>query len=1194
MRSNSTIRALFGIAAVAGMIAGAQGCVADRPSRNGVFDENQYIRKDFLIQPGSGGQGDPGWFMKATVVQTSTPNPFAMVGLYSGAESAGTQDYGNIVRFTVTSDKMSLVDMRELSNTTDINAQNTRTPSVVNAWPVTNVDLKYRVNLDGEKSNFYEENQELDWQVRQWVKVNFDKNDLSDVAGLGAYPALFLNKCGDQANSSATLVPGTFQVDTSDTPNYMTWTVAVTVPVNLTDPDCATMYGSVGKSFTDMNRSTVTMNLMYSFVRATAVGSDGYTPLVLAEKDPIRHKYGAFENIVFSRDTNSGLTAATEYVLRYNPNNPIVFYFAQGYPVAEQAMWTRSGGIVDQTNAVFASAKAGAKLSVLNYNDLNVLGDAAGPARQYGDIRYSFIRWQSDLDTDSPNLGGTMFQPDPRTGEMISASINIWNAPLKDFVETRIAAYMTKVIGADPFTDPPPDPNNPGQTLPTSCTVGATIPLITASVQANIYGQSTLYQKMAQYLPPPPDGASSPGPSDYVYNHTGPNGQTFYNAYYALIPYTTYYDPTLNSFTTSDGTLPSGMSDLIAGLSNETAFQKSFSNLDHGLSNLATQVEQSPAGMVTAYNAVDAVRQLIQGHRDYEALSALPFQKRTQDTTDLISFPLSMSRASRTCINANGSTHWETRAEWETALIESYNEATVWHEFGHVMGMRHNFMGSIDKNNWPTYKDATGTHFGKFTSSIMEYAQTADDTFWNSGSPKSGTSAPQPGWLPYDQAAIAFIYGNALSAGAANPKPGMPAAGQQVGASGQTSATAPWNDPNGWTGNTEKQFLFCTDEHIRYTPLCRRFDMGSTPSEIQAADIESYEWNYNWRNFRQYYKVWDDSQYAVRVTNTITDTRRFPAMEAFDWSPAELTAKLIQVGIVPPAGAANSGLFYTELTNQFESDIQAAEMLSAAFHEAIIQQSTGQRPYETQYDPYYGDVTQQGISADKEVAFINWLGLWPYDNYDPSQAAGFWDSSMIAGPGDQQPSQTWSTTGSMLGEKGPWDAYPEFFGNAVALFGHDTQSSLFTVLAYPQMREWIGGHTFVRQQDAIDFFRNIAAQNPQGLNGCTDFASCAYNPMLPQTSTADVGHSNPTTDAFIGPDGKRWVWTYIADRNTWFFCDQDRNSSSYFQVLTYNQDILVQFDDGNVPANAYNYQAKIKYMIDAYNVFGGDTTGPGL
>jgi hypothetical protein len=88
MSSSNPIRALFGIAAVAGVV-GAQGCVADRPSRNGVFNENQYIRKDFLVQPGAGG-GDPGWFMKATVVQTSTPTRSR-----TSASSPGREQRGN-------------------------------------------------------------------------------------------------------------------------------------------------------------------------------------------------------------------------------------------------------------------------------------------------------------------------------------------------------------------------------------------------------------------------------------------------------------------------------------------------------------------------------------------------------------------------------------------------------------------------------------------------------------------------------------------------------------------------------------------------------------------------------------------------------------------------------------------------------------------------------------------------------------------------------------------------------------------------------------------------------------------------------------------------------------------------------------------------------------------------------------------
>jgi len=180
----------------------------------------------------------------------------------------------------------------------------------------------------------------------------------------------------------------------------------------------------------------------------------------------------------------------------------------------------------------------------------------------------------------------------------------------------------------------------------------------------------------------------------------------------------------------------------------------------------------------------------------------------------------------------------------------------------------------------------------------------------------------------------------------------------------------------------------------------------------------------------------------------------------------------------------------------------------------------------------------------------------------------------------------------MLGEKGPWDAFPEFFPSAVALYGHDTQGVVFNTFGFPNMREWIGGHTFTRQQDALDYFKQIAADNPTGPSGCAAFETCTYNPMVPQTGPGDISHTNPTTQAFIGPDGRRWAWVYLADRNIWFFADQDRNPSSYYQVLQYNNDVNVNFDDGTGGGAALVFQlsAKLKYMIDAYGVFGGDTT----
>ena len=158
------LRAFVAMGALATACA-SWGCVADRPSRNGVFNENQYIRKDFLIRGGVAGTTDPGWFMKTTIVSTSTPNPFMASPntLFNGAESAvaaGTTGVMPFIRWVVTSDELEVVNAREISGPTiSPPSQLTREPEVLNSWPITNVDLKYEINLDGEITNFFSENQ---------------------------------------------------------------------------------------------------------------------------------------------------------------------------------------------------------------------------------------------------------------------------------------------------------------------------------------------------------------------------------------------------------------------------------------------------------------------------------------------------------------------------------------------------------------------------------------------------------------------------------------------------------------------------------------------------------------------------------------------------------------------------------------------------------------------------------------------------------------------------------------------------------------------------------------------------------------------------------------------------------------------------------------------------------------------------
>ena len=245
------------------------------------------------------------------------------------------------VRWVVTSDKLQVVSMRELSADPHITAQGTREAEVLNAWPITNVDLKYEVNLDGEITNYFQENQEADWQQRQWVKVNFDKNDMSDIAPLGENVVTFLAKCGDP-NVSTTLVPGSFLVDEAN--NYMTWQIQITVPVNFSDKDCVNVFGTVGQEFKSFGRQDVTMTMMYSFVRADTysgcwdptpapdgrgcsqdatsgaltcpASSNNYVPWVIDEKDPIQRKYGMFHAVTMNRDPATQLLTAQAFTQR--------------------------------------------------------------------------------------------------------------------------------------------------------------------------------------------------------------------------------------------------------------------------------------------------------------------------------------------------------------------------------------------------------------------------------------------------------------------------------------------------------------------------------------------------------------------------------------------------------------------------------------------------------------------------------------------------------------------------------------------------------------------------------------------------------------------------------------------------------------------------------------------------------------
>ncbi len=1173
-------------------LAALCGCVQTRPSRNGVFNENQYARKDFLIRNGDGTSVDNGWFSQATIVAVSTPNLLGGFGIdVEPGITAGAQ----LVRFEVTEDHLNMLNMREITNQDDPY----RIPEVVNSWPITNVDLKYRINLDGETTNFYEENQENDWQIRQWVKVKFAKNDMSDVAPFGSFLNDHLEQCADIGNAAVTLVPDSFRTEQNDadpSKDYMEWVVSITLPLKFTDEACLQSYGPFMMNALRLGKENVTFQMKYSFTRATPLDQVTYKPLEVAEKDSIRHKYAFLEYTTEDRDPNTQLVAARELVMRHDPNKDYVWYFGRGFPENMKDIWLGPGGIKDQTNSLLAATGATMKVDFKNFDD--DLADGQRP-RELGDMRYNFLIWQPDLDTDE-FWGGTTPSPDPRTGEILDTMIVFSEEtfiPTRDWFVERINSYLQTVGAAD-------DINQAGPWADLGkCTDGQTQKLVQDTIINNHNGKSSLYNKIQQYLQKPASTFGPLGPADFV----PPADADFDQAYYQLLPYYIYADPASNQFVTPEGGAGTyGPNSFHADLQREYDFQHLAASVDKG----ETPYEDATGtqGVLNAANFLNTFRQNTLDHRTYE-YNARMLQRQKhifRDDMSSFSFEQVIAHAARHCVNGQ----WETKEQWADNLVKTFWTQVFWHEFGHAMGLDHNFMGSLDKNNFPRWhttkvcaadadcgnngfcsnvdpmtKKGTCDQTAMFSNSVMEYGATPADVIFH------------PGWGPYDAAAISWIYannsrsadktcaadadcGNGICA-AIDPDT-MKGTCQPNSITGQLSSTSPWNDKAGWSadGKTETSYLMCRDWQSNNTPFCQPYDIGTRPSEIIANQIDEYEWQYNWSNYRTYRKFWDESAYANRPAQMVSDLKKFLPVWMYDWSASEIADTLRRIGVQPPADAPSAQAYFQQLTDKFNKEASAANQLMAAWHKAIIQESAGERPYRSIYDPFYGDVTQQGIILDKLFAMQSFAGLWEITDFDVNQAQGNYIASYAAVGDDSYNYVAQDALVSMIG--GQYDVYPYFVPLAVVQFAQDTHSPSFGPRV--EVRDWIGGHTFYRLQDFLDFFCDLAVQNNYPQGNCDQNGNCQPATTLQQCSYDPRSQSDQHNE-FVGPDSRIWIWAYIADRNEWVAVQKERNIASYVIVRNYTDDVIYNLDDGAYPGGAYTAQLPMKYFLDSFDTY---------
>ncbi len=169
---------------------------------------------------------------------------------------------------------------------------------------------------------------------------------------------------------------------------------------------------------------------------------------------------------------------------------------------------------------------------------------------------------------------------------------------------------------------------------------------------------------------------------------------------------------------------------------------------------------------------------------------------------------------------------WETLTDLEKQGVLNVLTPYVWvptliHEIGHNLGLRHNFSGSEDADNFYAPEEVAALAIPALDapmpySSVMDY-------------PKSEVNALRA-LGKYDIAALQFGYADAVTL-------------EDGSIAKVDSAKTP----------TEglKAYQYCSDEGVAPNPSCNPFDEGVTMVEMAQSMIDSYEERYTTSNFRR-------------------------------------------------------------------------------------------------------------------------------------------------------------------------------------------------------------------------------------------------------------------------------------------------------------------------------------------------------
>jgi hypothetical protein len=200
-------------------------------------------------------------------------------------------------------------------------------------------------------------------------------------------------------------------------------------------------------------------------------------------------------------------------------------------------------------------------------------------------------------------------------------------------------------------------------------------------------------------------------------------------------------------------------------------------------------------------------------------------------------------------IDEVGMKPWDDLTDAEKQKVMDVLIPYVWvptlvHEMGHNLGLRHNFAGSEDKDNFYTAEEMQkmGVKRPFKYSSVMDYAYRVNNELHTLGK--------------YDIAALKYGYSERVEL--------------------KDGTEVSLDDFRKNKALELKPYAYCTDEHADVNPNCNRFDEGTNLAEIAQHYVRAYEKRYtraNFRNNRRKFSLLRDSAQMGALDDTFFNLR---------------------------------------------------------------------------------------------------------------------------------------------------------------------------------------------------------------------------------------------------------------------------------------------------------------------------------